>query len=186
MVFNAQPSNVEWVFVEGRVLGERGQLVGVDVQAVIADANRVVRRVRTALGRQQGQHEQGNYLSGRVRRRGTSIGELTLSWKQGEDHAHNATSARGKPYRIAWMLVSLTSLPALAGSVEEEIKALLLHSGPGGRGLAAAGTLLCTLAAHLEQWSQRGENWCVRGRCVTLTSPATPAPLAGRPYQSPR
>ena len=49
VVFNAQPSNVEWVFVDGRVLKERGQLVEVDAEAVIADANRVVRRVRTAL-----------------------------------------------------------------------------------------------------------------------------------------
>jgi 5-methylthioadenosine/S-adenosylhomocysteine deaminase len=49
VVFNAQPGNVEWVFVDGRVLKERGHLVGVDAEAVIADANRVVRRVRTAL-----------------------------------------------------------------------------------------------------------------------------------------
>jgi 5-methylthioadenosine/S-adenosylhomocysteine deaminase len=49
VVFNAQPGNVEWVFVDGRVLKERGKLVGVDAEAVIADANRVVRRVRTAL-----------------------------------------------------------------------------------------------------------------------------------------
>ena len=49
VVFNAQPGNVEWVFVDGRVLKERGKLVGVDTEAVIADANRVVRRVRTAL-----------------------------------------------------------------------------------------------------------------------------------------
>jgi 5-methylthioadenosine/S-adenosylhomocysteine deaminase len=49
VVFNAQPGNVEWVFVEGRVLKEKGQLVGVDAEAVIADANRVVQRVRTAL-----------------------------------------------------------------------------------------------------------------------------------------
>ena len=49
VVFNAQPSNVEWVFVDGRVLKERGQLVGMDAEAVIADANRVVQRVRTAL-----------------------------------------------------------------------------------------------------------------------------------------
>jgi 5-methylthioadenosine/S-adenosylhomocysteine deaminase len=51
VVFNAQPSNVEWVLVDGRILKERGRLVGVDAEAVIADANRVVRRVRTALGR---------------------------------------------------------------------------------------------------------------------------------------
>lgn len=41
VVFNAQPSNVEWVFVDGRVLKARGQLVGVDAEAVIADAQRV-------------------------------------------------------------------------------------------------------------------------------------------------
>jgi 5-methylthioadenosine/S-adenosylhomocysteine deaminase len=51
VVFNAQPVNVEWVFVEGRVLKERGELVGVNTEAVIADANRVVRRVRAALCR---------------------------------------------------------------------------------------------------------------------------------------
>ena len=51
VVFNAQPGNVEWVFVDGRVLKERGQLVGVDAEAVIADANRAVQRVHTALRR---------------------------------------------------------------------------------------------------------------------------------------
>jgi hypothetical protein len=35
--------------VDGHVLKERGKLVGVDAEAVIADANRVVQRVRTAL-----------------------------------------------------------------------------------------------------------------------------------------
>ena len=49
VVFNAQPGNVEWVFVDGRVLKERGKLVGVDAEGVITEANRVVRRVRTAL-----------------------------------------------------------------------------------------------------------------------------------------
>jgi 5-methylthioadenosine/S-adenosylhomocysteine deaminase len=51
VVFNAQPGNVEWVFVEGRVLKESGKLVGVDTEAVIAAANRVVQRVHTALRR---------------------------------------------------------------------------------------------------------------------------------------
>jgi len=49
VVFNAQPGNVEWVFVDGHVRKERGTLVGVDAEAVIADVNRVVGRVRTAL-----------------------------------------------------------------------------------------------------------------------------------------
>jgi 5-methylthioadenosine/S-adenosylhomocysteine deaminase len=51
VVFNAQPSNVEWVFVDGSVLKERGNIVGVDAGAVIADAGRVGRRVHTALRR---------------------------------------------------------------------------------------------------------------------------------------
>jgi 5-methylthioadenosine/S-adenosylhomocysteine deaminase len=49
VVFNAQPSNVEWVFVDGRLLKERGNLVGVDAKAVMADANRAAQRVRPAL-----------------------------------------------------------------------------------------------------------------------------------------
>jgi 5-methylthioadenosine/S-adenosylhomocysteine deaminase len=51
VVFNAQPSNIEWVFVDGRALKDRGTLVGVDVKAVIADANRAAQRVRAALSR---------------------------------------------------------------------------------------------------------------------------------------
>ena len=54
VVFNAQPGNVEWVFVDGRVLKERGQLVGVDAEAVLADANRMAQRVRTALPASRG------------------------------------------------------------------------------------------------------------------------------------
>jgi 5-methylthioadenosine/S-adenosylhomocysteine deaminase len=49
VVFNAQPSNIEWVLVGGRVLKERGKLVGVDAKTVIADANRAAQRVRAAL-----------------------------------------------------------------------------------------------------------------------------------------
>jgi 5-methylthioadenosine/S-adenosylhomocysteine deaminase len=51
VVFNAQPSNVEWVFVDGRVLKERGTLVGVNTGAVIADATRVAQRIHGALRR---------------------------------------------------------------------------------------------------------------------------------------
>src|ERR671922_611141 len=36
VVFNAQPGNVEWVLVDGHVLKERGNLVGVDTEAVVA------------------------------------------------------------------------------------------------------------------------------------------------------
>ena len=51
VIFNAQPSNIEWVFVGGRILKERGTLVGVDAKTVIADANRAAQRVRAALSR---------------------------------------------------------------------------------------------------------------------------------------
>jgi 5-methylthioadenosine/S-adenosylhomocysteine deaminase len=51
VVFNAQPSNVEWVFVDGRVLKEKGTLVGVDAKTVIADANCAAQRIRAALMR---------------------------------------------------------------------------------------------------------------------------------------
>lgn len=51
VVFNAQPGNVEWVFVDGRVLKEHGQLVGVNVATVLADADRVAQRVHAALRR---------------------------------------------------------------------------------------------------------------------------------------
>lgn len=49
VVFNAQPINVEWVLVDGRILKEHGQLVGVDTEAMIAAANRVVHRVEGRL-----------------------------------------------------------------------------------------------------------------------------------------
>ena len=48
MVFNAQPSNVEWVLWMGASL-RRGQLVEADAEAVLADANRAAQRVSTAL-----------------------------------------------------------------------------------------------------------------------------------------
>ena len=41
VVFNAQPSNVSGSLWMGASLKERGQLVEVDAEAVLADANRV-------------------------------------------------------------------------------------------------------------------------------------------------
>jgi cytosine/adenosine deaminase-related metal-dependent hydrolase len=35
VVLNAQPQNVEWVFVDGRALKRRGKLVGVDQDAIV-------------------------------------------------------------------------------------------------------------------------------------------------------
>jgi len=46
IVFNAQPANVEWVFVDGRALKERGRLVGVQEARIIEAAQEVSDRVR--------------------------------------------------------------------------------------------------------------------------------------------
>jgi 5-methylthioadenosine/S-adenosylhomocysteine deaminase len=49
IVFNGQPSNVEWVFVDGRVLKARGQLVSVQPAAVVKAADEVAARIRGFL-----------------------------------------------------------------------------------------------------------------------------------------
>lgn len=49
IVFNAQPQNVEWVFIDGRMCKEEGQLSQVDTLQVIADAQQVADRVRRFL-----------------------------------------------------------------------------------------------------------------------------------------
>jgi 5-methylthioadenosine/S-adenosylhomocysteine deaminase len=49
IVFNAQPQNVEWVFIDGRMCKEEGQLSQVDTLQVIADAQQVADRVRSFL-----------------------------------------------------------------------------------------------------------------------------------------
>lgn len=50
LVFNAQPANVEWVFVSGRALKRDGRIVG-DQGRVIADAQAASDRVQKLLGR---------------------------------------------------------------------------------------------------------------------------------------
>ncbi len=50
LVFNAQPANVEWVFVSGRALKRVGRIVG-DQGRVIADAQDASDRVQKLLGR---------------------------------------------------------------------------------------------------------------------------------------
>lgn len=50
LVFNAQPANVEWVFVAGRALKRDGRIVG-DQSRVIADAQAASDRVQRLLGR---------------------------------------------------------------------------------------------------------------------------------------
>jgi 5-methylthioadenosine/S-adenosylhomocysteine deaminase len=50
LVFNGQPTNVEWVFVAGRALKRDGRVVG-DQARVIADAQAASDRIQKLLGR---------------------------------------------------------------------------------------------------------------------------------------
>ena len=54
IVFNAQPGNVSYVFVDGRMLKSRGRLVNVDVAAVVRAAESAGTRLREAMGRPRG------------------------------------------------------------------------------------------------------------------------------------
>ena len=49
IVFNGQPANVEWVFVDGRVLKRRGQLVGARPEAIVEAADEVANRIKKFL-----------------------------------------------------------------------------------------------------------------------------------------
>ena len=49
IVFNAQPSNVEWVFIDGRPLKRKGELVGVDPETVVDAAQKAATRIRQNL-----------------------------------------------------------------------------------------------------------------------------------------
>jgi len=49
IVFNGQPANVEWVFVDGRVLKRRGELVGVHPEAIVEAADEVANRIKKYL-----------------------------------------------------------------------------------------------------------------------------------------
>jgi 5-methylthioadenosine/S-adenosylhomocysteine deaminase len=49
IVLNAQPQNVEWVFVDGQALKRRGKLVGVDPDAIIRNAQAAANRIRRFL-----------------------------------------------------------------------------------------------------------------------------------------
>jgi 5-methylthioadenosine/S-adenosylhomocysteine deaminase len=51
IVLNAQPQNVEWVFVDGRPLKRRGKLVGVDSDAIVRNAQAAANRIRQFLFR---------------------------------------------------------------------------------------------------------------------------------------
>jgi 5-methylthioadenosine/S-adenosylhomocysteine deaminase len=49
VVFNGQPANVQWVFIDGKVLKTRGKLVGVDHGAVVKAAQKAADRIRRDL-----------------------------------------------------------------------------------------------------------------------------------------
>ena len=49
IVLNAQPQNVEWVFVDGRAVKRRGKLVGVDQDAIVRNAQAAANRIRQFL-----------------------------------------------------------------------------------------------------------------------------------------
>ncbi|SDX64235.1 5-methylthioadenosine/S-adenosylhomocysteine deaminase [Amycolatopsis xylanica] len=49
LVFNTQPSNVDWVFVDGRALKRDGKLVGVDTGRVVKDAQDAADRLKKLL-----------------------------------------------------------------------------------------------------------------------------------------
>ena len=48
IVFNGQPRNVEWVFVDGQPLKANGQLLNVDPAAIVREVEEAVRRLRHA------------------------------------------------------------------------------------------------------------------------------------------
>ncbi|WP_405063046.1 amidohydrolase family protein [Kribbella sp. NBC_01505] len=51
LVFNAQPVNVQWVFVNGVAVKREGRLIGVDTAKVIRDADKASDRIDVLLGR---------------------------------------------------------------------------------------------------------------------------------------
>lgn len=55
IVFNGQPANVDYVFVAGRMLKEKGRLLGVSEQDVIAAAEQAATRIRSSVHSTHGQ-----------------------------------------------------------------------------------------------------------------------------------
>jgi 5-methylthioadenosine/S-adenosylhomocysteine deaminase len=49
IVFNGQPDNVTWVFVAGRALKKSGKIVGVNIKALLDDAQVAADNIRPAL-----------------------------------------------------------------------------------------------------------------------------------------
>jgi 5-methylthioadenosine/S-adenosylhomocysteine deaminase len=49
LVFNGQPVNIEWVFIDGRPLKSKGELVGADLEAIVEAAQKAATRIRQDL-----------------------------------------------------------------------------------------------------------------------------------------
>jgi 5-methylthioadenosine/S-adenosylhomocysteine deaminase len=49
IVFNGQPVNVEWVFADGQPLKRRGELVGVNIKAIVEAAQKAANRIKQNL-----------------------------------------------------------------------------------------------------------------------------------------
>lgn len=49
IVLNGQPVNVEWVFIDGRPLKSKGEMVGVNVEAIVEAAQKAATRIRQDL-----------------------------------------------------------------------------------------------------------------------------------------
>lgn len=49
VVFNGQPNNVEWVFVNGRALKQNGRLTAADTDRVLRDAQLAADRIKKIL-----------------------------------------------------------------------------------------------------------------------------------------
>ncbi|MGR9036217.1 MAG: amidohydrolase family protein, partial [Gammaproteobacteria bacterium] len=49
LVFNAQPVNVEWVFVDGRPLKKKGKLMNVNLKPIMDSAQKASNRIRQDL-----------------------------------------------------------------------------------------------------------------------------------------
>ncbi|SFI85904.1 amidohydrolase family protein [Nitrosomonas sp. Nm34] len=49
IVFNGQPVNVEWVFIDGKALKRKGELVGVNAETVMEAAHKAASRIRHDL-----------------------------------------------------------------------------------------------------------------------------------------
>jgi 5-methylthioadenosine/S-adenosylhomocysteine deaminase len=51
IVFNGQPRNIEWVFVDGRALKARGEIVGMNPDSLMSNVEKAAKKIRKFLNR---------------------------------------------------------------------------------------------------------------------------------------